>query len=107
MPCDTADASQRWSWINGNQLRNKNSSKCLDVNGKIEKGTVVRVSDCNKLVPGQLWSCSEGFIQVGETTLRLNLGAKSQHRVSLGNNDGPWNVWEIFGTTKNICAAQQ
>ena len=105
-PCDIDDAVQKWSWINGTQLRNKNSGKCLDVDGEIKQHSIVRESICNKLMSGQIWSCSGGFIQVGETTLKLHLGEELNKPASLSYNTGPWNVWEIFGTAKNICAVK-
>ncbi|XP_028416421.1 uncharacterized protein LOC114540476 [Dendronephthya gigantea] len=106
-PCDPNDAKQKWSWINGgNQLMNENSSKCLDIEGEIKLESLVRVSSCDKLVSGQHWSCSEKFFMVGGTTLRLHLGSMSYLRASLSYNTGPWNYWEIFGSTENICTAK-
>ncbi|XP_028413927.1 macrophage mannose receptor 1-like [Dendronephthya gigantea] len=107
-PCEPNDAKQKWSWINGgNQLINKNSNKCLDVEGEIKFKSKVRVSCCDNSVPGQRWSCSEDFILVGGTIFRLYLGTKCQlYKACLGNNNGTWNHWKIFGTTENICTAK-
>ncbi|XP_028416410.1 uncharacterized protein LOC114540419 [Dendronephthya gigantea] len=109
--CNANDAKQEWSWINGgNQLMNKNSCKCLDVEGEIKSYSLVRVSCCNKRVSGQHWSCSKKFLMVGGTTLRLHVDNNLPHNPTSIRNKmytGKWTEWEIFRKNEtDICAAK-
>ncbi len=106
--CDTNDVKQRWYWENDHQLKNENSSKCLDVNEGIrENWTKLRVSICDHLSLTQKWKCSQDLVQVSGTILNMNYGNNDgAGYVVLFDGTGVNSQWKIFGTTANICAAK-
>ena len=106
--CDTNDVKQRWSWENDHQLKNENSSKCLDVNeGILENWTKLRVSICDHLSLTQRWKCSQNIVRVDGTILNMNYGnAEGGGYVVLYEGTGRYSQWKIFGTAANVCAAK-
>ena len=102
--CALVSPNKLWKWTKYGQLQNKFTLGCLTAPDPPVDWGRVKLSFCNKNNGHQIWSCSENFVRLANTTLNLNFGnVQGGDYVVLFRGTGDWSKWKLFGEDMRIC----
>ena len=102
--CALASPNRMWKWTKYGQLQNIFTLGCLTAPDPPVDWGRVELAVCDKNDGLQMWSCSDDFVRLADTTLNLNFGNfQGGDYVVLFQGTGGWSKWKLFGKEKSIC----